>query len=191
MVDPFKRIQGHLGTALCKLSLFDASGERPLPSRDMSRCLADLQRVAEELNHAFDALKRERQRQAGAAQAADAVMRRAQQLFAQSPSACLVLRRDGAAIAEANEAASRLLNVSPRHLIGKTFTHFLQRDRDVFLRQLQQGRDAPAEYWPVTLRPRERALVRVRVNVIADDELTAAIALAPAVADDGALEAAS
>jgi PAS domain-containing protein len=189
MVDPYNRIQEHLGTALRKLSLFEtrvAAGSDT--SRDAARCLTDMQLVAEELDQAFDALKRERLRLADVAAAAGATMRRAQRLFAQSPNPCLVLRRESAAIDEANAAASRLLNVSSRHLIGKAFTNFLQQDREAFLRQLQRGADGAAEYWDITLRPRERAIVRVRVNAIADNDHTAAIVLSQAVMDGDAPE---
>jgi PAS domain-containing protein len=181
MVDPYTRIQQHLGAALRKLSLFGthlAAGHET--ARDESRCVADLEHVANELNQAFDALKLERQRLVSATSEADAAMRRARELFARSPSACVVLHREGAAIAEANAAASRLLNMSQRHLIGKAFTNFLQQDREVFLHQLQQGDGVP-DQWHVTLRPRERALVRVRVNPIVDNHDTAALVLSPAV----------
>jgi PAS domain-containing protein len=182
MADPYHRIQEHLGQALRKLSLLQdrAAARQDIP-RDVARCLTDLRQVAQELDHAFDAIKGERQRIAIVAQDADAAMRRARNLFGQSPSACLVLHRDHAAIADANEAASRLLNVSHRHLIGKTFTNFLQQDRELFLQQLQRGADGVADQWHVTLRPRERALVRVLVNAIADNQDTAAIILLPAV----------
>ena len=189
MPDSYKRIQEHLGGALRKLSLFqDRVARGQDASRDLTRCLDDLRQVAWELDQAFDAIKGERQRVAVIAEDAEATMRRARALFVQSPSAWLVLHRDGAAIADANEAASRLLNVSHRHLIGKTFTNFLQQDRELFLRQLQlqRGTDVAAEQWHVTLRPRERALVRVLVNAIVDNEDTAAIVLSPAVTDASA-----
>lgn len=182
MVDPYTRIQEHLGSALRKLSRSQirVDGEQNTP-RDIIDCLDALQHVAQELDQAFGALKSERQRLMALAGDADARMRRARNLFAQSPTACLVLHRNGAAIADANAAASRLLNVSQRYLIGKAFTNFLQQDREEFLRQLRQDADGPADQWHVTLRPRERAQVRVRVNAIGDDEHTAAIVLSPAV----------
>lgn len=190
MTDSYNRIQEHLGIALRKLSLFDmrvAAGQDP--SREAARCLADLQRVAEELDQAFDAVKRERQRVAASADDADATMRRARTLFEGLPSACLVVQRGGALIDDANAAAARLLNTSQRHLIGKPFTNFLQQDRQLFLHQLQ-GAGVSADQWHVTLRPRERAAVRVLVNAVVDTEGTAAIVLLPSVnaaaADDSA-----
>lgn len=182
MADPCHRIQEHLGQALRKLSqLRDRAAARQDTPRDVARCLADLRQVAQELDHAFDAIKVERQRLAIVAHDADAAMRRARNLFGQSPSPCLVLHREGAAIADANEAASRLLNVSHRHLIGKTFTNFLQQDRELFLQQLQRGAEGVADQWHITLRPRERALVRVLVSAIPENEDTAAIVISPAV----------
>ena len=183
MADPYNRIQQHLGIALRSLSLFDsrAAGGHDTP-RDSARCLADLLLVAEELDHAFGALKSERQRLTTIAHEAETTMRRARKLFVQSPNACLVLLRDGAAIADANPAASRLLNMATRYLIGKPFTNFLHQDRDLFLRQLKDVTDEDVDGWQVTLRPRERAGVRVVVKAIADTALedTAAIVLWPA-----------
>ena len=182
MVDPYTRIQEHLGSALRKLSRLQIRvGGAADTSRDVTQCLDALQYVAQEVDHAFGALKSERQRLVVVARDAESTMRRGRRLFVQSPSACLVLHRDGAAIADANAAASRLLNVSQRHLIGKAFTNFLQQDREQFLRQLQRDADRAADQWHVTLRPRERAQVRVRVDAIVDDKDTAAIVLSPAI----------
>ena len=185
MRDPYTRIQEHLGIALRKLSALETrAGAGHDPLKDASRCLFDLKHVATELNQAFDALKSERQRLDVVADDAAATMRRARELFVRSPSACVVLHRKDAAITDANAAASRLLNVSQRYLIGKAFTHFLQQDRDVFLRHLQQTGGVP-DQWHITLRPRERATVRVRLNAIVDNNDTAAIVLSPA-ADEAA-----
>ena len=185
MTDHYSRIQEHLGTALRKLSIFEGRAARGHETaRDTARCLGDLQRVAQELDQAFEALKSERHRVTSLAEDADLTMRRARNMFVQSPNPCLILTRDGAAIADANPAASRLLNVSQRHLIGKAFTNFLQQDREAFLRELKSGADGAGGGWEVTLRPRERAMVRVVVKAIADhgdEEHTAAIVLSPAI----------
>ena len=182
MANPYIRIQEHLGIALRKLSVFEMRvTEGHDRSPDAVRCLADLQRVAHELDQAFNAVRHERQRVTNLAADAEAAMRRARKLFVESPSACLVVQRECAVIEEANTAASRLLNVSQRHLIGKPFTHFLQQDREMFLRQLQRRAETTADQWQVTLRPRERAVVRVRLNAIVDTEATAAIVLLPAL----------
>jgi PAS domain-containing protein len=191
MADPFNRIEEHLGTALQRLSLLQTRVARGADtSRELGRCLSSLQEVAQQVDDAFIALKHERARLRAAAEEAEATMRRARKLFVESPNACLVLNRDGAAITDANAAASRLLNVSPRHLIGKPFTIFLQQDRDIFLQQLRRTAEAAADQWQVRLRPRERAMVQVLVTAIADNGDTAAILLTPAanaVPEDGGL----
>ena len=181
MADPFDRIQEQLGTVLQRLSGLETRTARGADtSRELDRCLRGLQLVAQQLDETFAALKDERARLRAAAEEADATMRRARKLFVESPNACLVLHRDGAAIADANAAASRLLNVSPRHLIGKPFTIFLQQDRDVFLQQLRRTAEAAADHWQVTLRPRERAMVQVLVTAIAESGDTASVLLTPA-----------
>jgi PAS domain-containing protein len=182
MADPYHRIQEHLGAALRRLSLFEPRvTEGHGPSRETARCLADLRSVAEELDQAFDSVKRERQRLTVMAEEVDATMRRARKLFVELPGACIVVNRGSALIEDANAAAARLLNVSQRHLVGKPFTNFLQQDRELFLQQLQRGGEDGAERWHVTLRPRERALVQVLVNAIVETDATAAIVLLPAV----------
>ena len=183
MTDSYDRIHEHLGIALQRLSLFEKRGVEGYETRrDTARCVAELQRVAEELAYALDSLKTERRRLTAVAEEAEAAMRRARKLFVESPDPCLVLRREGGAIAEANAAASRLLNVSQRHLVGKAFTNFLQKDRDAFLQNLKNGSGRTEDAWEVSLRPRERAVLRVLVKGVpdADGEDTAAIVLSPA-----------
>ena len=180
MTDSFDRIQEHLGTVLQRLSACEAraakAGEK---SRDVARCLGDLHQVADQLDRAFEVLKSERTRLRMVAADAESTSRRARRLFVESPSACLVVYRDGSAIAEANTAASRLLNVSQRHLVGKTFTNFLQQDRDAFQRQLQRASQNVSAQWRVELRPRERAMVQVLLTAVPDAVDTVAILLSP------------
>lgn len=181
-MDPYNRIQEHLGIALRKLSILETRGSAGQDrAQDVGHILAELQRVAQELDQAFSAVKWERQRVTNIAGEAEASLRLARKLFVESASACIVVRRDCAVIEEANAAASRLLNVSQRHLIGKPFTHFLQQDREMFLRQLQQDAETAADQWHVTLRPRERAVMQVLVNAIVNTEATTAIVLSPPV----------
>jgi PAS domain-containing protein len=179
-MDSFARIQDHLGAVLLRLSALEgrAAGGADL-SRQVGRCLTDLQQVVHEVDQAFAALKDERGRLQTMAGEAEATMALARKLFVESPNACVVLNRDAAAITDANTAASRLLNVSRRFLIGKSFTHFLQQDRDGFLRQLRRSGEPAADQWTVALRPRERAMVRVMVTPIADHGDEAAILLSP------------
>jgi nitrogen fixation/metabolism regulation signal transduction histidine kinase len=181
MVDSYDRIQQHLGTVLERLLTFQARAARNGDkSRDVTRSLDDLEQLARQLEHAFDALKAERRRLKGLVEDADTALRRARCLFVESPSACVVLHRESASIIEANTAASRLLNVSQRHLVGKSFTNFLQQDRDAFLLQLQHPREDTVDRWEVTLRPRERATMQVRLTALPDEIDKAAILLSPA-----------
>jgi PAS domain-containing protein len=184
MAHSFHRIEEHLGTVLQRLSVLEIPADAtPGLTRDLRRCLRALHEVARELDRAFAALKDEQLRVRADAEEAQTTALRVRKLFGESPTACLVVRRDGAAIAEANAAASRLLNVSQRHLIGKPFTNFLQHDREVFLKQLQRTTRDAADQWHLAVRPRERAMVRVLVTAIADNGDTAALRLTPAPAD--------
>lgn len=180
MVDPLIRTQKRLGGVLHRLSqLQPAPSAGPDISRPISRSVADLLQVANELDAALTDLKQERARLKSVAGEAETTMLQTRKLLEESPNACLVLERYGAAIAEANAAACRLLNVSQRHLIGRTFTTFLHQDREIFMRQLRHTDEARADRWPVTLRPRERAVLRMFITAIADSQDTAAIVLSP------------
>jgi len=190
MTHSFHRIEDHLGTVLQRLSVLEIPvAAAPGMTRDLRRCLRGLHEVAQELDRAFAALKDEQARLRADAEEAETTTFRARKLFGESPNACLVVRREGAAIAEANIAASRLLNVSQRHLIGKPFTNFLQHDREVFLKQLRRTTQDAADQWPIAVRPRERAMVRVLVTAVAESGDTAALRLTPVTAESVEIEA--
>jgi PAS domain-containing protein len=86
-------------------------------------------------------------------------------LFAQLPVACIVTDRNGS-IADANRMAGLLLNVSPKHLLGRSLVLF-STDRPAFSTVLQQSsvESAPMEA-SMILRPRERKRVAVRATVV-------------------------
>jgi hypothetical protein len=190
MTQSFHRIEDHLGTVLQRLSVLEIPvAAAPGVTRDLRRCLRGLHEVARELDRAFAALKDEQARLRADAEEAETTTFRARKLFGESPNACLVVRREGAAIAEANIAASRLLNVSQRHLIGKPFTNFLQHDREVFLKQLRRTTQDAADQWHIAVRPRERAMLRVLVTAVAESGDTAALRLTPVTAESVEIEA--
>jgi PAS domain S-box-containing protein len=76
-------------------------------------------------------------------------------------------------IAESNPAAGRLLNLSPRALVGRPLHMFLNGERVEFLEFVKTLPDAPgpAER-ELSLRPRERHFVAtsVRVSIVRDVE---------------------
>lgn len=91
-------------------------------------------------------------------------------LFDDLPQASVITRSD-TLITEANRAASELLNVSQRFLVGKTLSVFVCEDRTRFL--LEAARvtpDAAPVELTLKMRPRERAPLLVTAKVIADDD---------------------
>lgn len=90
-------------------------------------------------------------------------------LFDEMPQAYIITRSD-TLITEANRAASELLNVSQRFLVGKTLSVFVCEDRTRFLLDAARVMSdlAPADL-TVKLRPRERAPLVVTAKVTGDD----------------------
>ena len=90
-------------------------------------------------------------------------------LFDEMPQAYVMTRSD-TLITEANRAASELLNVSQRSLVGKTLSVFVCEERTRFLldaaRVMSEG--APADL-TLKVRPRERAPLRVTAKVTGDE----------------------
>jgi len=86
-------------------------------------------------------------------------------LFSQLPVACIVTDRNGG-IVEANRVAGLLLNVSPKHLLGRPLILF-STDREAFSTVLRQSSEesAPIEA-SMILRPRERKPVAARATVV-------------------------
>ena len=157
---PDRYIQDRLGSALYKLAMIEQrSGEPGVSQRTASRLLGDVRKLVAELQRGFADLQELMVRTAAAQQAASTAAARAQLLFDLSPVACLVLDTTGT-VADANPAAARLLNISNRHLIGKSFPLFLAGDRDPFVQRLcALSADGGCDRWTASLRPRERSAV--------------------------------
>lgn len=101
-------------------------------------------------------------------------------LFNDIPDPSVVTTPD-TTILEVNRAAVDLLNVSQRHLMGKTLSVFVCEDRARFLKEsgrLAQTQDSAD--LQLKLRPRERAPLAVQVRVRADGTRLRWILQAPA-----------
>lgn len=90
-------------------------------------------------------------------------------LFDEMPQAYIITRSD-TLITEANRAASELLNVSQRFLVGKTLSVFVCEDRTRFLLDAARATSDPEPVaLTIKLRPRERAPLFVAAKVTGDD----------------------
>jgi PAS domain S-box-containing protein len=152
-----RHLQDRLGAALFRLARIErrasVSGESPGVA---TRLVEDVRRLTSELERTFGdvtELLAECNRLGAVAQAAEACTRR---LFEVVPAACL-FTDDRGLITEANPEAVRLLNVSQRHLVGRSFHLYLGADRESFLKRLASLREGEAPHvWSAPVRPRER-----------------------------------
>jgi len=89
-------------------------------------------------------------------------------LFDDMPAAYLITDPD-TVIAEANAAAGRLLNMSPRYLTGKPLSMFVGGDREQFLCDAATAAETrtPIEL-TFRLRPRERSTMSIAARVRGD-----------------------
>jgi PAS domain S-box-containing protein len=134
----------------------------------LSRAVEDLEKALEEIQVAQDQLIENRLRleqlQAELARERERYWR----LFDEMPQPYVVTRPDSA-ILEVNKAASDLLNVSQRFLVGKTLSVFVCEDRARFLTETARvmNESAPMELM-LRVRPRERAPLDVSARVTGD-----------------------
>jgi len=81
-----------------------------------------------------------------------------------------VVTKADSTIVEANRAASELLNVSQRFLVGKTLSVFVGDDRVHWLGQVRRIAETRERLeLAFRLRPREKAVVSVLARVAAED----------------------
>lgn len=136
----------------------------------LTRALHELESALEEARVAQEQLVENRSKveelQAELARQADRYWR----LFNEMPQPYFVTRRDSVII-EVNRAASGLVNVSQRFLVGKALSVFVGEDRARFFAQISHvAQQADPMTLHFRLRPRERAAVDVRATVQAEDE---------------------
>jgi PAS domain S-box-containing protein len=189
---PERYLHDRLGSALYKLAIIEQRSSEPGASqRTTSKLLSDVRKLAAELQRGFADLQELMARTATAEQAANAAMSRAQLLFDLSPVACLVLDAEGMVV-DANPAAAQLLNISNRHLIGKSFPIFLTCDRETFVQRLcGLSADGGRERWSARLRPRERSAVACALVAAGDADGRILVLATPEAAGhdgDGAAE---
>jgi PAS domain-containing protein len=166
-----RQVQDRLGAALHHLASLDLSGSGREPRRSNERLTADvLRKVSAELERALVEVREASVSYERLRVSASQALQRADLLFLLSPVPCLILDRTSQVI-DANPAAARAVNLSQRHLIGRSLELFVGSDRSEFLERLAAlERDAWATRWPVTIRPRERGLLRVIFTAVVDQE---------------------
>lgn len=129
----------------------------------------DLEQAVEQLRIADEELRVQNEELRGHREAAEAALRRYQELFDLAPDPYLTTDSAGI-IREANSAAVRLLNVPNNELKGKAIVSFVSSGRRrafrVGLNRITVG-DEPApgsEEWAVQIRPRRGEPVEVSVT---------------------------
>lgn len=153
-----RHIQDRLGNALLRLAnIARRAAAAPESPKFAARLIDDVQKLTVELERSFEDVREVLAECSELERAAAAAARRAALLFDLVPVPCLVLELTGE-IAEANAPAVHLLNVSRRHLIGRSFHLYLGSEREVFLSRLRalQATEGPDE-WTANVRPRERS----------------------------------
>ncbi|MBE9125937.1 MULTISPECIES: PAS domain S-box protein [unclassified Coleofasciculus] len=125
------------------------------PQKLLMESLTELSHSLQELQFAAGELHQQNEQLVESRRTLEAERQRYQELFNFAPDGYLVTDLD-ATIVEANQAAARLLNVSPELLVGTSLVVFVatQERRDFYykLSQLQQGESITN--WHVQIQPR-------------------------------------
>jgi PAS domain-containing protein len=166
-----RHIEDRLGSALYRLTTLEQRVNEAAESpRGVGKLLGDVRKMIGELQRSFVELQDLVARSTLSERSAATALARANLLFDLSPVACLVLEPMGLVL-DANGAASRFLNISHRHLIGKSFPLFVAADRDGFLQRIRHlPAEATPERWNAALRPRERSAVQCVIVAAPDPE---------------------
>jgi PAS domain S-box-containing protein len=138
-------------------------------SKLLGRSISELESVLEELRVAQQQLVDNRVRMEQLQVELSREREKYWRLFDEMPQAYVITRSD-TLITEANRAASELLNVSQRFLVGKTLSVFVCEDRTQFLLDAARVMSDPVIVdMTMKVRPRERAPLLVSAKVSGDD----------------------
>lgn len=177
-----KHIQDRLGSAMYRLATIERRASAASESPKLAtRLIEDVRKLSGELERAFSDVHELLVHCAQLQDSASASSRRAQMLFDLAPVPCVITDLAGA-IVDANAPAVDMLNVSRRHLIGRSFHLYLSSDREVFLKRIQQlSRGPEAEQWEAKLRPRERSTVEAGLTAALDPDGRVLLMIEPRV----------
>jgi PAS domain S-box-containing protein len=151
-----RQLEDRLGAVLQRLATVERRAVGGDVATTTHKLLSDFRRLADEMEHAFSALRDAGERQKALQGDVEVASRRAALLLELSPTPWLVVDRSGL-ILEANAAAGRALNLSQRRLAGRAFELFLDRDREAFTGILKAIREGERHRADIVLRPRERS----------------------------------
>jgi PAS domain S-box-containing protein len=155
-------MQDRIGSALFRLAELGQRADTAMESpKAAGKLLGEVRKLAAELERMLADMREMAARYLMLQDQAAAVSQRGDRIFELSPVPCLLIDLAGAVV-DANPAAVRLLNVSQRHLVGRSFPLFLNGDRDAFLARLTRLGEDP-ERSATMLRPRERSAVGVNL----------------------------
>lgn len=147
--------------------LFQSAKDAPQPQPQLLiESLEQLRVALEELYVAEEELRQQNEQLMVARQAAEAERQRYQELFEFAPDGYLVTDIYGT-IREANRAASQLLNIAQKHLVGKPLINFIpEENRRGFRSMLNQLHVVNrVQEWEVHFCGREEALFDAAVTV--------------------------
>ena len=164
-------MQDRIGAALYRLAAIErrAAAESE-SSKGAGRLLQDVKKLSDELQRAFDDVQGVIAQCALLQEESARATARAQVIFEASPVPSLLTDVSGA-ILDANDPAVRLLNISRRHLIGRSFHLYLSGEREVFLKRIHAlAQDAGMAQWDAKLRPRERSVVQTSLTAAVDPQ---------------------
>ena len=178
-----RHIHDRLGSALFRLATIEQRANDALESpRTVGKLLGEVRKLTAELQRSFAELQDLMARSTITQRTAAVAIARAELLFELSPVACLVLEQIGLVV-DANAAAARFLNVSHRHLVGKSFPLFLAADREGFVQRIRDLRtDDASARWTATIRPRERSAVECVFVAAPDPDRRILLMLMPGAA---------
>ena len=174
-----QQVQDRLGSALHRLTSLEESVSSSEPRRSVERLGVELRRINTDLQRAFVDVQEAAVSYEHLRSSAACSSQRADLLFLLSPVPCLVLDRMGVVV-DANPAATRKVNLSHRHLVGKSFQLFVGSDRADFMQRLQLlGNSEWVTKWPLCIRPRERGSVHVTFAAAVDSQDRVLVMLLP------------
>jgi PAS domain-containing protein len=165
-----RRVQDRLGTVLHRLASFDADGSAPNVHKGSDRASAEmLRKISADLERSLVELQEASRSHERLRSLAEHALQRAELLFLISPVPCVILDRSSIVI-DANPAATKAVNLSQRHLVGKPFHLFVGSNREDFLATLGSLERDRVTRWPVSIRPRERGALRMTIAAAVDEE---------------------
>jgi PAS domain-containing protein len=159
-------LQLQLATAMQRFSTLqrrlDSDGGES--SSLLTRALQELERALEEVRTAQEQLVENHTRMEQLQEQLTKQYEKYWELFEEMPQPYVVTRPD-TTIIEANKAAAKLLNLSPRFLVGKTLSVFVCENRTKFLEDSTRAEAGSSMDLTLRIRPRERAPIDVAASV--------------------------